>query len=951
MEETVLRLAVLVTLLWTLWPVNTVRALDETPESVPLRVLTETSSTLTLDVSLPDPTSPVTALLAIPPQAIPEVAVTAVEQRLFSMAPGQEAPRWLQEGTPQVVIQPLGYLRSVRLARLVVHPTFEDATGNVVWTPRLQIRLAFPATAAREIRQEPPVIERLLARAVLNPAQARLWRRPRALSVLPPTPSSPLPENSEDVPTRSSQQDAQRGGSLAQIPDNPAAHDGNALRLRVEDSGIYRITRDDLAAAGWNVETLDPQNVQLWLNGSPVPVWFTGQRDGRMDPGDEIRFYVPEHRSRYTTEQVYWLTVEQAPGTRWRSEVATPSQPADVASVWFVSSQERDKIYASNYRDSHNEPWFWFDLRFLDFPPYPAFDFPFSITAPASLAQTTVTLSLYGYMGEQHDLAIAINGVPVGELHRAVQGRWDVTFSVPDYVLHEGENTLTIRGTDRGATPDGIYVDRITVLYRRALVSMEGTFAFTGKVGDHTYQVTDLPRGYALVLDVTNPLQPVLLTGGETQTVDGRKQVTFRRQAQQKPSFHVQTRERWRSPVIERNEPSNWHNPSEGADVVVIAPRAWHDTLRPWVQFRRDQGHRVRVVALQDIYDEFSFGQVDPEAIRSFLRLAYATWPEPAPLYVLLVGDGSYDFKDNLGFHPDNILPPYLADVDPWLGETAADLRYVEVSGDDGIPDMFLGRWPVGNRTELRTVINKVLAYEQQGPAAEWQRHITFVVDNYHDPYGNPDGAGDFVAQAERTASGQLSLPFVVDRLYYAPWQLDRHGTHTYSDAAEMRAQVRLIWNRGSGIINWIGHASYEQWGVENFLHARDLDAIQNGKRLPFLFSITCFTGYFQHPEYPALDEVLLVKPDGGTIASWSPTGLAVAYGHRYLQEGFYEALVDGERVIGALTLAGQLRVLSEADTYAFLPQTFVVLGDPLLRLRLGPIANWQFLPTVHTTR
>ena len=45
-----------------------------------------------------------------------------------------------------------------------------------------------------------------------------------------------------------------------------------------------------------------------------------------------------------------------------------------------------------------------------------------------------------------------------------------------------------------------------------------------------------------------------------------------------------------------------------------------------------------------------AMGLAAPIAIRDFLSYAYDNWQNPAPQYVLLVGDGSFDYKDNLKY-------------------------------------------------------------------------------------------------------------------------------------------------------------------------------------------------------------------------------------------------------------------------------------------------------------
>ncbi len=890
---------------------------DEVVDGHNVQVQRDTPTELVLAITFQEPVTSAVDLIVVPWTGWPRVEV--VDREFMPLPSTLPASAVASSPQAQVTLEPVGSLRGVRLARLVARPAYQDRAGRVQWTSRLVVRVRFPGSVRPRPAAPPePDVVAALRQEVLNPNALTWWRRPRQQAAPP-------------------------------APEHPPAHDPTALRLRTQAPGMYVVTRDAVAQAGWDVEAIDPRYVQLWVDGKEVPVWFLGQQDGRWDPEDELRFYAPPFHSRYTDERVWWLVVGDRPGKRWRARPTLPPVAPETDTVQATLTTEVNALYDSRFQDTNGEPWFWFDLKFLDFAPYPALDFVFRVAEPAPFAMATVTLDLYAYKGVRHDMAFAVNGVPSGELHASWVGPRSVILPVPDSVIRSGWNRLTIVSTDKGEVPDGVYMDRISVTYRRQLRAPDGVLTFRGEPGV-TYRVQVPVSGYVAVLDVTDPLDPVLIYGTYAyETVEGGERVIRFRVDEGGLEYHVTARSTWQRPRIERNVPSNLHTPEEGADVLVIAPRAWQDALSPWVAWRTAQGFRVRVVAIQDIYDEFSYGQPTPEAIRRFIRHAYAQWPDPAPRYVVLVGDGSYDFKNYSGFDPPTVIPPYMARVDPWLGETASDLRYVEVDGEDEIPDLFIGRWPVRTEAEVQTVVAKVLFYERDMPTAEWQRRIVFIADNYRDAAGRPDGAGDFVAEAERTLQGQLRLPFVGERVYYMPW-LDTTSANLYDGftrVEDMRAYIRALWNEGRGIINWIGHASYEQWGAENFLHARELADLRNAERLPFLFSISCFTGFFQHPEYASLDEALLLKPDGGVIATWSPTGLAVAYGHRYLQEGFYQALMAGERRLGPLTLAGTLRVLSGARTYWFLPQTYVILGDPLLTLRTGPTEESVFLPLV----
>jgi hypothetical protein len=91
-------------------------------------------------------------------------------------------------------------------------------------------------------------------------------------------------------------------------------------------------------------------------------------------------------------------------------------------------------------------------------------------------------------------------------------------------------------------------------------------------------------------------------------------------------------------------------------DYVVIIPRAWISVIQPLIAHREAQGHRVLVAPIEDVYDEFSGGRRWPHAIRSFLRTLFAT-RDPAPSFLLLVGDATDGFDNRLEGSDPNWVP------------------------------------------------------------------------------------------------------------------------------------------------------------------------------------------------------------------------------------------------------------------------------------------------------
>ena len=147
------------------------------------------------------------------------------------------------------------------------------------------------------------------------------------------------------------------------------------------------------------------------------------------------------------------------------------------------------------------------------------------------------------------------------------------------------------------------------------------------------------------------------------------------------------------------------------------------------VALRQSQGLRTTVVDVADIFDEFGYGLPTPEAIKAFLTYAYENWQRPAPQYVLLVGDTTYDYKDNWNLGTVNHVPGYLIYTEN-LGETACEECYGQVSGNDALADLYIGRLPAGTAAQAEAMVSKIIAYETAANRKLWERRLVLVADN-----------------------------------------------------------------------------------------------------------------------------------------------------------------------------------------------------------------------------
>jgi len=796
----------------------------------------------------------------------------------------------------------IGMIRDQRVAQVRFHPfQYNPTTGQVRIYRQLRVALRLEGgrgTRALASASAAGPFEDVLRGMLVHYAPARSWR-----AAGPPA------------------------GAPRALP-----YDGEpAYKLTVDQDGIYHVTRDDLQAAGVDLTALDPRTFRLYDRGQEVAVHVAGEGDGSFDPGDALIFYGQVPASVYTRSHVYWLTWGGAAGRRMAALDGTPSGTAPPPP--YVRPPHRaagDHVYqAARPSGPEGDRWYWGWL-WADAPSSGSYGTALEHVATEPLSATVRGL-FHGYdAAPQHHTLVRLNGRLIDDATWAPTAEYSFTVDVPQDVLVEGTNTFVVEcPLDGGITGDYLVVNRFEIEYQRTYQAVDDVLLFDGdEAGTWEYHVVGFSTEGVELYDVTDPQAPARILGAVVAPAGGSYTAAFERSATGEGHYAALAPARRLSPArIEPDNPSSLASPGNGADYLIVAPADLIPALEPLAAHRAAQGLRTMVVDVQDAYDEFAHGRPDPEAIRDLVAYAYANWQPPAPAYLLLAGDGNYDFKDNLGFGEPNYIPPYLADADPWFGETAADNRYACVSGDDTLPDLHLGRLPVKTAAEAAAVVAKILAYEAAPTGVDWNGQLLLIADN-------ADSGGDFAAHADNLAEAHMPAPYAATKIYYKV---------THATAAAANAAVLAAIEEGRLLAYYNGHASVDFWASEHLLDVADAQALANGGRLPFAVPMTCLEGYYIHPSrvdrnLSSLAETLVRNPAGGAIASWSPTGMGLFDGHGYLDRGLFQALFhDGNYRLGPATTQAKLALYAGTGGYRDLLDTYLLLGDPALALNVLP--------------
>jgi len=803
-----------------------------------------------------------------------------------------------------IEIEVIGIVRGVRLARLTFYPVRPEGQRLRVVT-RLQVSLAFNSKIQNqksEVRSQKSVVSsqkssdpllESVRSSVINPDQVQ-------------------PVSSYAI------RDTQFPTSNLQPP---------TTAIEVASPGLTALTYEALAAAGFPVGSAAPQYVHLTRSGSEIAAEWDGDGDAAFEAGERLLFYADPRFSRYASTDVYFLSIETTSGLRMSSRSAAPaSYPA--GSAWIDVTVETNALYTPDCLCGSIPPgrdgdrWTWDTLRRPD---RASAAYPIDLPSVDATQPATLTLWLIGYTdvaaNPDHRVDVSLNGSPPGRVEWNGKQAITASLSITPGILRSGTNSvaLTLPGLP-GAGVEGMWLDAFSIRTARGTAPTGSAAAFAGGSTRRAYSITLTSTIGLRAYDVTDPDRPLRLTNlslsGNTISLSDPALGRPRRYALASDIGIL-------SPAKLRPTSPLLTGGVTGADYVVISPVDFMPALTSLIALRQSQGLTVTVESAQAIYDAYGSGRPDPAALRAYLANAYATWAL-RPTYVLLVGDGTFDPKRYRADTPPTIIPPYLADVDPWAGETAADNRYVTVDGADNLPDMLIGRLPVNTLAETQIVVNKIVQYETQPAPGGWNGNVVFAADN-------PDSAGNFAAQSEILASTFISTPFTAQRIYYTP---------PPTTATATQQAILNRWNAGAGLVMYTGHASVSQWAVERLFHRDDASSLNNAAKLPVVLEMTCFTGSFQNPAYGTLDELLVRRSNGGAVAAWGATGLGVSTGHADLADGFMRSVfVEGKTNLGLAAFSGKLRLAASNPSSLDLVDTFTLLGDPAtsLNIAVGP--------------
>ena len=801
---------------------------------------------------------------------------------------------------------------------------------------------------------------------------------PRALISFVPLRKNPVTGKIEKLTSFSyeieydqSVQNVRSAGSTRSYAKNSVLSTGDWYKLAISQNGIYKLGYSYLKDLGINVDQIDPKNIKIYGNGGGMlpeanaefryddlqenAIEVIGEADGKFNTGDYILFYAEgadkweyqegkklfrHEENLYAAHNYYFLNISPGQGKRIATTSSLNTNPTHTVTTFddFLKHEESYVNLIQSGREWYGEN---FDINTSqNF----KFTFPNLMTSnpvyirSRAVARSTTTSSSF---------SVNANGQTVSTLSMSKVGSYYL-----DKYAQESEKTDSFNTTsgsiDIGVTynkPNSgalAWLDFIELNATRDLKMYGSQMAFrdtrsVGKGNISQFTISNATPNLK-VWEITDPLN---ISNIEGETSGSTFAYTL--SADSLRSFIAFDGSKFNAPEkAAKIGNQNLHATSQPDMVIAVHPKFIAEAERLAEFHRSWDGLEVLVVNVEQIYNEFSSGRQDPSAIRDFMKMLYdraAGDESKMPRYLLLFGDGSYDYKDYTKSNT-NYIPAY----ESWesLQPTAtfvSDDFYGFLDDEEGdyssivtrkrqiaaFLDIGIGRFPVSSVAEAKAVVDKMIHYASNAASfGSWRNAVTFVADdednNLH--INDANTLADFV--------GENYNSYNIDKIFFDAFP--QESTPAGARYPMVREAINSKIYSGTLIMGYTGHGGEIGWAHERVLNISDINAWDNLDKLPLFMTATCEFSRYDDPGRTSAGELLLTKSDGGAIALFTTVRVVYAGDNQNLAVNFYKVVFDS--LENEMPRLGDIARISKNNANPGVNnRKFALLGDPALRL------------------
>lgn len=706
----------------------------------------------------------------------------------------------------------------------------------------------------------------------------------------------------EDVAMRDWAAIRAEAGKVA-VSSRGGVRTASLLDLLVEADGIYRVTYEQLAAAGLNLAGVRSSDVAVTSNGEPVEIRVASEKV--FGPGSYVEFVGQAATGIYTRTNVYRLAVNRQLAKRV-SEVGPTTRPAPPVRTYLEKLDVNDDLHWS-FAAPGSDPWYrdWI-VTYKNAPKERTYTL--TVDHLADVAGASVQMVLWGMtdwaQGPDHHAEVFLNGTEVADATFDGLSQQVIDVPLPAGLLVEGANTLKVRVPgDAGVDYEVTIVDRFGATYTRSLLARDGKLAFASTAT--SFEVDGFGSPQLVAYQTNGSGVSYLANLVATPSASGYKATFTGQRKSSDSSFFVAETATVLTPGLRPSQlaPALRTDP---AQYLVIAHASFLGGIAPLVAARQAEGLTVKVVDVEQVYGEFGNGNFSPDAIRNYLRHAAERLGTE---YVLFVGADTYDYLNNTGGGSISFVPTLYGKTDAIVRWAPVDGLFGDLDGDQ-VPELAIGRFPVHNAAELAAMVTKTLEY----PMAPHQHTAVFAADGV-------DYSNDFAAMSEASIA-----------MVPAHWGVQRAYIDTLGIAGARTALIGGI-NGGVAYTQYLGHSDSAFWSFSDLFTTADAMALTNVGLPTVVTQWGCWNTFYVEPVANSLADRFLTTGPAGAAAVMGPSALTAIDSDRHMSVVLAQELFAGDKTIGQAIVAAKRTVAAERPWMVDVIRGFTLMGDPALRI------------------
>lgn len=747
--------------------------------------------------------------------------------------------------------------------------------------------------------------------------------------------------------------------------DNYVSHSvlsqGDWYRIQLNKTGIFKLTYADIKAMGVDMAKVTPTKIRLFGNGGGIlpeandigryddlyenAISVVTANPGTFAPGDFILFYGTgpnkitfnksarkfEHSLHlYSDYTYYFLNFDGGTGLRIEDQAQSTLTP-----TYFCTGFTEGVFYEKDQINFINSGKDWFGER-MD-ATNPVFDVPeFTFPNISAGKQASIRYRVAAKSTSSSAFTVSLNKIAIGSPSCGSSSQYTIaTDRVETKSFTPETEKIKVSFQYNGGGSSLGYLDWVELNVPRDLKFTGGQMAFADPLSVATGNVTQFQLQASTqnvaIWEVSNPLNvkrvAAVLQGNTSSFVlktDSLRQfIAWDNSLFFTPSFAGK--------VINQD----LHGIAS-TDMIIVTHKDFIDQANRLAEHHRNfDGFNVTVVTNEQIYNEFSSGAPDIAAIRDFARFMYKK-PEAGKKlrYLLLFGDGSFDFKDRVPSNTNRVLTFQTKESLNAVYSYASDdffglLDASEGNNAVGLMDIGIGRFPVNTIEQATNAVDKCLFYANNSTVSlgDWRNKLCFVADD-----GNTNTHFRQVENQIYPLINKIAPVYNLNKVYLDAFK--QVATPSGERCPDANTAIGKNVGNGALLINYTGHGGETGWAEEGILTVREINSWTNYNNMPVFMTATCEFSRYDDPARVSAGELVFLNPVGGGIALFTTTRLANAGTNIELTLYFYDTLFskhNGEYPRFGDVIAYAKNRMGGYD--ASLIRNFVLLGDPALRL------------------